>query len=207
LNSVVDCWAIIPVKPFRAGKSRLAGLLGVEDRAALNRRLFGRVLTATLAAFKPDRVIVVTADPLLLPLMRGQGLHALEDAGGGLNAALAVACRHAASRGARAIAVLPSDLPAVTADDVKALVASLKPASCCVIAPDEQEEGTNALALTLPTFDFFRFGPNSFQAHLEQAKTRGMTVRILRRPGLAHDLDTPDEYRRYAKEQAAGALA
>ena len=33
------------------------------------------------------------------------------------------------------------------------------------------------------------------------AKTRGMTVRILRRPGLAHDLDTPDEYRRYAKEQ------
>ncbi len=204
---MVDCWAIIPVKPFRAGKSRLAGLLGVDDRAALNRRLFGRVLTTTLAAFKPDRVIVVTADPLLLPLMRGQGLHALEDTGGGLNAALAVACRHAASRGARAIAVLPSDLPAVTADDVKALVASLKPASCCVIAPDEQEEGTNALALTLPTFDFFRFGPNSFQAHLEQAKTRGMTVRILRRPGLAHDLDTPDEYRRYAKEQAAGALA
>ena len=204
---MVDCWAIIPVKPFRAGKSRLAGLLGVDDRAALNRRLFGRVLTATLAAFKPDRVIVVTADPLLLPLMRGQGLHALEDTGGGLNAALAVACRHAASRGARAIAVLPSDLPAVTADDVKALVASLKPASCCVIAPDEQEEGTNALALTLPTFDFFRFGPDSFQAHLEQAKKRGMTVRILRRPGLAHDLDTPDEYRRYAKEQTVGAPA
>jgi 2-phospho-L-lactate guanylyltransferase len=103
--------------------------------------------------------------------------------------------------------VLPSDLPGITADDVKALVANLKPASCCVIAPDEQEEGTNALALTPPTFDFFRFGPNSFQAHLELAKTRGMTVRILRRPGLAHDLDTPDEYRRYAKEQAAGALA
>jgi 2-phospho-L-lactate guanylyltransferase len=203
----MDCWAVIPVKPFRAGKSRLAGLLGVDDRAALNRRLFGRVLTATLAAFMPDRVIVVTADPLLLPLMRGQGLHALEDAGGGLNAALADACRYAASRGARAMAVLPSDLPGITADDIKALVASLKPASCCVIAPDEQEEGTNALALAPPTFDFFRFGPDSFQAHLEQAKKRGMTVRILRRPGLAHDLDTPDEYRRYAKERAAGALA
>jgi 2-phospho-L-lactate guanylyltransferase len=204
---VVDCWAIIPVKPFRAGKSRLAGLLGVDERVALNRRLFGRVLTATLAAFKPDRVIVVTADPLLLPLMRGQGLHAVEDNGGGLNAALGLACRYAAARGARAIAVLPSDLPAITADDVRALVANLKHAPCCVIAPDEQEEGTNALALTPPTFDFFRFGPNSFQAHLDLAKTRGMTVRILRRPGLAHDLDTPDEYRRYAKERAAGALA
>jgi 2-phospho-L-lactate guanylyltransferase len=76
-----------------------------------------------------------------------------------------------------------------------------------VIAPDEQEEGTNALALTPPAPDFFRFGPNSFQAHLEMARTRGMTVRVLRRPGLAHDLDTPDEYRRYAKERAAGAMA
>ena len=203
----MDCWAIIPVKPFRAGKSRLAGLLGVDDRAALNRQLFGRVLTATLAAFKSDRVVVVTADPLLLPLMRGQGLHALEDAGGGLNAALGLACRYAVARGARAIAVLPSDLPGITDDDVKALVADLKPAPCCVIAPDGQEEGTNALALTPPAPDFFRFGPDSFQAHLEEAKARGMTVRILRRPGLAHDLDTPDEYRRYAKERATGAMA
>jgi len=94
----MDCWGIIPVKPFRAGKSRLAGLLGVDDLAALNRRLFGRVLTATLAVLKPVRVIVVTADPLLLPLMRGQGLHAVEDSGGGLNAALDLACRHAAAR-------------------------------------------------------------------------------------------------------------
>ena len=203
----MDCWAIIPVKPFRAGKSRLAGLLGVDDRAALNRQLFGRVLTATLAAFKPDRVVVVTADPLLLPLMRGQGLHALEDAGGGLNAALGLATRYATARGARAIAVLPSDLPGITADDVKALVANLKPAPCCVIAPDGQEEGTNALALAPPEPDFFRFGPDSFQSHLELARTRDMTVRILRRPGLAHDLDTPDEYRRYAKERATGAMA
>jgi 2-phospho-L-lactate guanylyltransferase len=203
----MDCWAIIPVKPFRAGKSRLAGLLGVDDRAALNRQLFGRVLTATLAVFKADRVVVVTADPLLLPLMRGQGLHALEDGGGGLNAALGHACRYATARGARAIAVLPSDLPGVSDDDVKALVANLKPAPCCMIAPDGQEEGTNALALAPPEPDFFRFGPNSFQAHLELAKTRDMTVRILRRPGLAHDLDTPDEYRRYAKERATGAMA
>src|SRR5437763_8702919 len=156
----MDCWAVIPVKPFRAGKSRLAGLLGVDDRAALNRRLFGRVLTATLAAFKPDRAIVVTADPLLLPLMRGQGLHAVEDSGGGLNAALGLASHYAIARGARAIAVLPSDLPAITADDVKALVANLKPASCCVIAPDGQEEGTNALKSSTLARVFFKFSFN-----------------------------------------------
>ena len=199
----MECWAIIPVKPFRAGKSRLAGLLGTDDRAALNRRLFGCVLTATLGAFKPERIVIVTADTLLLPLMRGQELHALQDTGGGLNAALNLACRLAVDSGARAVAVLPSDLPRVTADDVKALVEKLSPAPCCVIAPDQQEHGTNALALTPPEPEFFRFGPDSFQAHLDVAKARGMKTRILRRPGLAHDLDTPDEYQRYARKHLA----
>jgi 2-phospho-L-lactate guanylyltransferase len=204
----MDCWAIIPVKPLGAGKSRLASVLGAEQRAALNKHLFGRVLNATLGVFQPDRIAVVTADTMLLPMMRGQGLHALPDLGEGLNAALGLGCRYAADRGARAIAVLPSDLPKITAEDVKALVASLGPGSGCVIAPDQQEQGTNALALSPPEPDFFRFGPDSFQAHLDAAKARGTKVRILRRPGLAHDLDTPEEYRRYAKDQLAqsGAL-
>ena len=30
-----------------------------------------------------------------------------------------------------------------------------------------------------------------------------MPVRILRRPGLAHDLDTPESYRRFAKGELA----
>jgi len=165
------------------------------------------VLHATLGVFKPGRIAIVTADTLLLAMMRGQGLHALHDPGGGLNAALGLACRYAADREARAVTVLPSDLPRVTTDDVKALVASIGPGPGGVIAPDQQEQGTNALALAPPAPDFFRFGPDSFQAHLEAAKARGMTMRILRRPGLAQDLDTPEEYRRYAKEQLAQSEA
>jgi 2-phospho-L-lactate guanylyltransferase len=206
-DSVMDCWAIIPVKPLGAGKSRLAAVLGVEQREALNKHLFGRVLDATLGVFKPERIAVVTADTLLLSLMRGQGLHALQDMGGGLNAALALACRYAVERGARAVAVLPSDLPKVSAEDVQALVTALGSGPGCVIAPDQQEQGTNALLLAPPRADFFRFGIDSFQAHIEAAKSLGAKVRILRRPGLARDLDTPDEYRRYAKEQLAQALA
>jgi 2-phospho-L-lactate guanylyltransferase len=199
----MDCWGIIPVKPFRAGKSRLAPLLGIEARAALNRHLFGRVLDAALGVFKPDRLIVVTADPLLLPLMRGQGLHGVDDTGDGLNAALTLASDYALARGAKALAILPSDLPGIRADDVQALVKALGPKPACVIAPDEQEEGTNGLMLTPPDSAFFRFGPGSFQAHIEAARSRGMALKILRRPAFAHDLDTPDEYRRYAKEHLA----
>jgi 2-phospho-L-lactate guanylyltransferase len=205
----MDCWAIIPVKPFGAGKSRLAALLGAEQRAALNRQLFGRVLDAVLGCFPHDRVAVVTTDALLLAMMRGLGVHGLDEAGGGLNAALGLACRYAAERGARAIAMLPSDLPTVTAADAAALPAALSGAPGCVIAPDDQEEGTNALALAPPAADFFRFGPDSFQAHLAEARARGMALKILRRPGLAYDLDTPESYREFAKLQltASGAPA
>jgi 2-phospho-L-lactate guanylyltransferase len=205
----MNCWAIIPAKPFHAGKSRLAALLGVDERAALNRRLFGRVLDAALGTFPADRILVVTKDPLLLALMRGQGLHALEDTQCGLNAALALGCRHVIEHGARSIVALSSDLPAVTNGDVAALRASVGDAPGCTIAPDEQEQGTNALALTPPAPDFFKFGPDSFQAHLAAAHSRKLPVRILRRPGLAVDLDTPENYRRFAREQRvpSGAMA
>ena len=205
----MDCWAIIPAKPFHAGKSRLAALLGVDERAALNRRLFGRVLDAALGTFPADRILVVTTDPLLLALMRGQGLHALEDTQCGINAALALGCRHAVEHGARSMVALASDLPNVTSGDVAALRVSISDAAGCSIAPDEQEQGTNALALAPPDPDFFKFGPGSFQAHLAAARMRNLPVRILRRPGLALDLDTPENYRRFAKEQRipSGAMA
>ena len=205
----MDCWAIIPAKPFRAGKSRLAALLGVDERAALNRRLFGRVLDAALGTFPSDRILVVTKDPLLLAMMHGQGLRVLEDTQCGLNPALALGCRHAAEHGARSIVVLSSDLPNVTTGDVAALRASIGNPPACTIAPDEQEQGTNALALTPPDADFFKFGPDSFQAHLEAARARKLAVRILRRPGLALDLDTPENYRSFTKQQRspAGAMA
>jgi 2-phospho-L-lactate guanylyltransferase len=205
----MDCWAIIPAKPFSAGKSRLASFMGAEQRAALNRQLFGRVLDAILGCFPHDRIAVVTTDQLLLSMMRGLGVHALEETGGGLNAALGLACRYAVEGGASAIAILPSDLPMLTAADAAALLAARGDAPSCVIAPDDQEEGTNALVLTPPAADFFRFGPASFQAHLTEARERGMAVRIVRRPGLAHDLDTPESYRQFAQHQliASGASA
>jgi 2-phospho-L-lactate guanylyltransferase len=202
----MSVWAIIPVKSLTHGKSRLSSVLGVEERAALNRRLFGRVIETAQRAFNPDRIAVVTGDAFLLTLVRGQGLHGLDDNGAGLNAALAVGCRYAARHSANAVVVLPSDLPLITVEDVRALTAALDD-RVCVIAPDEQEQGTNALALTPPDPDFFRFGAESFQAHLEAARTRGLRPRILRRPGLAHDLDTPESYRRYARGELAGATA
>jgi 2-phospho-L-lactate guanylyltransferase len=200
----MDLWAIIPVKRFDLGKSRLAAELDGPERVALNQRLFARVFDAAQGELGAERVVVVTTDSALLAAVRRNRAHAVpERTAGDLNAALAQACHYASERGARAVAVLPSDLPEINGEDIAALRDALGPPPSCAIAPDATEQGTNALALAPPSTDFFRFGPRSFASHIALAEAGGMTVQIVRRPGLAHDLDTPEAYRRFADTIAA----
>jgi 2-phospho-L-lactate guanylyltransferase (CobY/MobA/RfbA family) len=39
-----------------------------------------------------------------------------------------------------------------------------------------------------------QFGPDSFAAHQAAAQASGVPARIYRAPGLAFDLDTPDDW-------------
>jgi 2-phospho-L-lactate/phosphoenolpyruvate guanylyltransferase len=193
-----DLWAVIPVKPFALGKSRLAGVLDAPSRTALNRKLFDHVFNTTVAGLGANRVAVVTSGAELAATIDARGAHGIVSEQD-LNAALGYACRMAAARGAQAIVVLPSDLPFVSQDDIAALAAALPPAPGVVVAPDAADQATNALVLSPPDPDFFRFGPSSFAAHLEAARERGATAAIVRRPGLAFDLDTPEDYRAFVR--------
>jgi 2-phospho-L-lactate guanylyltransferase len=191
-------WAIIPVKRFGVGKSRLAPALDAAGRAALSRRLFDHVFGVAASAVSPDRVVVVTPNAAIRDEAGRRGAHGLiEPEPADLNAALGSACRYAMSRGASAIAVLPSDLPFATAEDVDALIAALGAAPSVAIAPDTAGDSTNALALSPPDPTFFRFGISSFEAHRNAARAGGAEPAIVRRPGLAFDLDTPDDLRAY----------
>jgi 2-phospho-L-lactate/phosphoenolpyruvate guanylyltransferase len=146
----------------------------------------------------------VTSDAQLSAAIAARGAHGVVDAGD-LNAALGRACRFAMESGAREIIVLPSDLPFLSADDIGALVFALPPSPGVVIAPDVAERATNALGLSPPDSDFFRFGPESFAAHQHAARQRHAVLAIVRRPGLAFDLDTPDDYREFLKRTGAPA--
>jgi 2-phospho-L-lactate guanylyltransferase len=189
-------WAIIPVKPFALGKSRLAGVLDAPDRARLNRRLFDHVFETAAAALGAPHVMIVTPDAELTDMAIGRGAHGVVDAGE-LNGALSHACRAAVAFGASAILVLPSDLPFLATEDIAALRVALPRAPGVVIAPDRSDQATNALLLSPPIPDFFRFGPSSFTTHVQAARASGAAVEIVRRPGLAFDLDTPEDYRDY----------
>lgn len=203
-----NLWAIIPVKPFVLGKSRLAGVLGQRERETLNRKLFDRVLGAAVIALGAERVVAVSADPDAIGHAAERGVHAVrETTQDDLNAALGQACNYAIARDAQAVLVLPSDLPLLAVDDIEALVAALSPAPACVIAPDVSQRATNALIVAPPDPAFFCFGEDSFAAHRRAAETRGAAAVLVRRPALAFDLDTPEDYRIYASLAAAPAAA
>jgi 2-phospho-L-lactate guanylyltransferase len=189
------CWAIIPVKSLSGGKSRLCGILSDAERYALNRSLFLHVLKTGAATIGASHTLAVSADPEALALATGHGANALAEARPeGLNRALSQACRSARERGADSIIVLACDLPLLVPDDVIALQGAAAGEKCCVIAPDRAEAGTNALVIPAGMDDVFRFGQGSFIAHKNLFLCMGLRFRILRRPSLAFDLDTPEDY-------------
>ncbi len=67
---------------------------------------------------------------------------------------------------------------------------------CAVVSPDGARSGTNALLSRPPDALPFLFGPDSFEAHLQAARARGLDLRICERSHLAFDLDTAGDLAR-----------
>jgi 2-phospho-L-lactate/phosphoenolpyruvate guanylyltransferase len=138
--------------------------------------MFMHVVSVLAGQRQIDRVITLASER-----PSGWPWRFVADRGRGLNEELAVA--RSALR-AVPLLVLPADLPLLCARDIAVLLAaaSSRPA----LAPDRHGRGTNAVALP-PGYPFrLRFGPDSFRRHRAQMAE----ARIVRRPGLALDLDT-----------------
>ena len=185
----MSCWSLTAVKSRASGKSRLAGELPQERRHALVESMLGHVLDTLRATPEVDQVAVVSPE-----LDRRPTTVTFADEGGGLNLALTHAARQAAARGATRLVIVHADLPRVRPEEITALIEGAR-ASGMAIAPDHRGTGTNALCLPLPLPLELVFGPGSFGRHLAAAATRGLTPAIIRLPGLAFDLDDPDDLR------------
>ena len=149
------------------GKSRLGA-----DREELSGAMLGHVLAA---AHSVGRTWVVSPDPV-------DGAKWIRDPGGGQGAAVEAALREI---GPGPVLVVNSDLPSVTADDLRALHDAI-PDRGIAIAP-ARDGTTNALGLSDTTLFAPLYGPGSaarFRVHAEHAVE-------VERPGLRDDVDTP----------------
>jgi len=188
--------AVVPVKPLRRGKSRLADVLSVQERTQLNRYLFTHTLEVLQHVPEIERTLVVSRDSAALALARDYGAHTLQEQGNSqLNLALKRATMLLRSSAVATILVLPADLPLLTVADVRALLEARPRPRGVALAPNSNRTGTNGLALSPLGAMEYAYGPHSFQRHLALAREAGLPVAVVEREGLARDLDWPQDLR------------
>jgi 2-phospho-L-lactate guanylyltransferase len=115
----------------------------------------------------------------------------------GLNAGLDQARAEALDDDVDVLTVLHGDLPNLAPEDIDALVAALPTPRGVAIAPDRAGTGTNGLAQSPPDAIGFAFGAGSLARHRAAADEAGVPVRVVERPGLAFDVDTPADLARW----------
>lgn len=183
--------ALVAVKSRALCKSRLAGALAPAARLTLVRCMLAHVLEAAREAPSITRVLLVSPERDVVP----DDTAVLHDAGESLNHALTQAHARLAALGFTAALVLPADLPRVTGAELEQLVHAGRETGFA-IAPDQAQRGTNALYLPLGTAFRFSFGHDSLRLHLIEAERLGMRARVVQLPGLAFDVDAPQDLAR-----------
>lgn len=172
--------AIIPVKSLRSAKGRLADVLDTERRRRLSVALAGHVAAAAESA--GTLPLIVTSDPEVTEWATKTGFPTLPDPGVGLDAAARSGVEWASLARSDWL-VLHSDLPLLTAADVRAVAEPLI-AGTPTLAPST-DGGTSAIGSD-QEFEF-AYGASSFHRHL----ARLPDAKVVVRPGLALDLDSP----------------
>jgi 2-phospho-L-lactate guanylyltransferase len=163
-----------------AGKTRLE--LSRSAREELSRAMLVDVLAA---AVDIGTTWVVTPDQTAGAVAREAGAVVVADPGGGQGAAVEAALSQA---GAWPVLVVNSDLPTLTAADLRAL-AEATPASGIAVAAAE-DGTTNALGLSDATLFAPLYGEGSAARFLAHAARSGLIAVSVTRPGLRDDADS-----------------
>jgi 2-phospho-L-lactate guanylyltransferase len=173
---------LIPVKRLDDAKSRLAEVLTAEERSALMLELLDVVLAAAVEA-EVGPITVVSREPVA-----PDGVARFDDRGLAWNDALAAAMREVVSE--PVAAVVSADLPRVTAEEIRALVAATPDRGMAIARA--LDGGTNAVSMRPAGAVMTHFGePLSAAVHAQATAAAGLAARILDFPGLAFDVDTP----------------
>ncbi len=187
-------WAIVPVKPLRRGKSRLAGILSPDERADLNSRLLSHTLETLSGIPEIEKILVVSRDQSALSIARDHGaLTVQEDGAPKLNIALARATMVVKNFSTRGVMIIPADLPLLSREDIFALIEKAGDPPVVVIAPDLRNEGTNGLLISPAGLIDYEFGEDSFEKHKRRALRAGARLEICEMPSLGLDMDLPED--------------
>lgn len=190
----MSLWTIVPVKPFRQGKSRLSGVLSEDERYMLNSTLFGNTLRSLSGVKGIEQILVVSRDSSVLSMSREFGARTIQEEGpSNLNNALTLATSFAVMSGAQKILVIPTDLPLLNSSVIEEIIAKGGKLRQMVISPDRKKDGTNALMVSPADAIEYQYGAGSYQKHLAQANKKGLQIEVYQSKVLELDLDFPED--------------
>jgi 2-phospho-L-lactate guanylyltransferase len=195
-ESPAETWVIVLVKDLDSAKQRLGPVLDPQARRELARRNAERAIRAAAAG---NARLVVTGSKEVVEMAERLGAVALlEPRQEGQNVAAKRGIEHALESGARAVVLLSSDLPLVTAKAVRDLleVAGRVAPPAAVAVPAIGRGGTNALYLNPPDAISLRFGADSLEAFRREAETKGVRFVSFKSKAMALDLDEPADLAR-----------
>ena len=181
----------IPVRGTMPSKTRLAPLFDEEQRAILVRSMLEHMLSQMPVG--TDVAVITRSPEFLLDLSPTVEVIEQAFAYAGLNGSLQQALNHASKFDYKELLMLPGDLPLLAEHEVTSL---LLEEGRMVLVGDRDHEGTNGLRLPTAWADEFEFamGLHSFAHHIAEAQRLGTVPVTVYHRGLAHDLDTPDDW-------------
>jgi 2-phospho-L-lactate/phosphoenolpyruvate guanylyltransferase len=189
---------LVPVKNLLNAKQRLSVVLDAQQRLALAEAMCEDVLRELANWRTRPAVAVVTDDPFARDLAARFDFEVIADpVNPGETGAIEMATAECRRRGAQRSLVVPADIPLLETSELQTIVDSSPPGGS-VLVPDARGRGTNA-ALRAPA-DLFplRFGNDSFLPHLAAAKATGKPCVVLQLPGIARDVDRPEDLQELA---------
>ena len=188
--------ALIPMKELTQAKMRLADVLDRHERQELALAMLTDVVTACIESGRFDRVAVLSRDSEALWQARELGGYPLAEpaTGTGLNDGLTFGVRYLARRvGVVELLIVPADIPLITAEDLRAAVDAIAESGDRLAIVRARDGGTNAMAMRPAESVAMRFGPASAEAHIGDARARGIDVVELSLERVAFDVDSPED--------------
>jgi 2-phospho-L-lactate guanylyltransferase len=195
-------WAILPVKRYSVGKSRLRNIFSETELVELNQQLFESTFTKLQETPGIDKILVVSREEHALAWCEAHGgVALLEDDPSTLNSAIKQAQRFVCYHDRGRIMILPSDLPLMAPKDLRQLLGLADGERKLVIVPDHYQRGTNALVMSDPQLIEPRFGSGSFRKHTRQGLKKNTELVIYLNENIQWDLDTSLELCRIINTQ------
>jgi len=188
-------WAVIPFKGFAGAKQRLSPAFSARERSTLAGLMLEDVLDALLRVTELDGIVLVTRDEAAAEIARERQVEVhVERATSDHSQAVLEAAYALAARSVTGILALPADIPGIQSDEVSHLVTCHRTSGCAItIAPSLDRRGSNAIAMTPAGVLPLQYGEDSFERHLNSASQLGLRISVVELPGLALDLDTPED--------------